>query len=379
MSYCVSLLRPEMETAYSEFWERLSAGQESVLAYHHLAYRDLLQACLGPDASPRYWIVQDQHGDRAKDYPIVAALPCFVKQSNVGPTYCSLPFFGPNAGVLCSYSEPDAPLWHRLLLKAAMAEATAAGAWSITFYTPLWFADFSWYEEVLAPDFLVVQKFTQHMPLSSPPKWPSTRWRNIRRAESAGLQVVASPTCEQAEQFWALYLQNCKEYEIPPKPHAYLEKILKELWPQGLAQFMVVIDPTNNGRVVAGLITLTSRRTLSYCMPGYDSSYRVHQPMAPLIDQTALDAVAKGLTLWNWESSPGRDDGVYVYKARWGSSESDYRIYVKPLRPLKEYQQLGPSGLAENFPFFFVYPFNELANSFQSIDATKGLRNDSGN
>ena len=290
MRYRVSLLQPDMETAYSEFWERLSAGQESVLAYHHLAYRDLLQACLGSDASPRYWIVQDQHGDRAKDYPIVAALPCFVKQSNVGPTYCSLPFFGPNAGVLCSYSEPDAPLWHRLLLKAAMAEAIAAGAWSITFYTPLWFADFSWYEEVLAPDFLVVQKFTQHMPLSSPPRWPSTRWRNIRRAESAGLQVVASPTCEQAEQFWKLYLQNCREYGIPPKPYACLEKILKELGPQGLAQFMVVVDPANNGRVVAGLVTLISRRTLSYCMPGYDSSYRAHQPMAPLIHQTALDA-----------------------------------------------------------------------------------------
>ena len=267
-AYSVTLLQPDMETAYSEFWERLSAGQESMLAYHHLAFRDVLQACLGPDASPRYWIILDQRGRMAKDYHIVATLPCFVRQSTVGPTYCSLPFFGPNAGVLCSFSEPDAPLWHKLLLEAAIAEATAARAWSIAFYTPLWFTDFSWYEEVLGPDFLVVEKFTQHVPLSDPPKWPATRARDIRRAESAGLQVIVSPTWEQAEQFWSLYLQNCSEYGIPPKPHACLEKILKEMWPQRLAQFMVAVDPTNDGRVVAGLLNLISRRTVSYYLPG---------------------------------------------------------------------------------------------------------------
>jgi hypothetical protein len=263
--------------------------------------------------------------------------------------------------VLCSLSEPDAPFWHKLLLEAAIAEATAARAWSIAFYTPLWFTDFSWYGEVLAPDFLVVEKSTQHVTLSDPPKWPATRARDIRRAKTAGLQVVVSPTSKQAEQFWSLYLQNCSEYGIPPKPHACLEKILKEMWPQGLAQFMVAVDPASDGRIVAGLINLISRRTVSYYLPGYDSSYRAQQPMALLIQYAAADAASRGVTLWNWESSPMKGSGVHFYKAKWGSSESNYRIYVKPLRPLTDYQQLGAPGLTEHFPFFFVYPFNQLA------------------
>ena len=224
MRYRVSLLQPDMETAYSEFWERLSAGQESVLAYHHLAYRDLLQACLGPDASPRYWIVQDQHGDRAKDYPIVEALPCFVKQSNVGPTYCSLPFFGPNAGVLCSYSEPDAPLWHRLLLKAAMAEAIAAGAWSITFYTPLWFADFSWYEEVLAPDFLVVQKFTQHMPSLPRPNGPAQDGAIYDVRKAPGYKWSPLPHASKLNNSGRCIFKIVKSTKFRPSPTLTLKR-----------------------------------------------------------------------------------------------------------------------------------------------------------
>src|SRR5436305_14514759 len=139
MSYSVRPLTSALEHLYTSFWNEHALRQESVLAYHHLAYRDVLLAALGPQVRACYWVVLQHAAGSTDGDRIVAALPCFVKESGIGPTYCSLPFFGPNCGVVCSLSHPDAPVWHRMLLQTALDEGEHAGGWSFTVYTPLGF------------------------------------------------------------------------------------------------------------------------------------------------------------------------------------------------------------------------------------------------
>lgn len=359
MNYYVKLLSSELESSYNKFWENLSKGDESILAYYHIEYRDVLQACMGSDTSSRYWIVLKE------DNNIVAALPCFTKKSDIGLAYCSLPFFGPNAGIICDFTHPDAKIWHELLIKEAIKEAADSNAWSISFYTPLKFSQFTWYEENLGSDVLVVDKFTQHLTIKNPINWDSKIQYDIRKAQKAGLKVVENPSNDHKEQFWNLYLKNCSDYDIPAKPQICLDMILNNMLPKGLAQFFVAIDSGNNNKVIAGILNLISKKTVSYYIPAYDVNYRTHQPMALLIDHAVNDASKKGCSLWNWESSPSRESGVYNYKKRWGSEESTYKIYIKLIKHNDEFQKYKKEVFLSKFPYYYVYPFDLLNNQLK--------------
>ena len=72
------------------------------------------------------------------------------------------------------------------------------------------------------------------------------------------------------------------------------------------------------------------------------------------------DAATAGLRFWNWEGSPSRDSGVYRFKAKWGSSASPYRIYVRPYVPEEVFRTLGADRLRAEFPNVYVYPHARL-------------------
>jgi hypothetical protein len=78
MHYSVALLTPELEAAYTEFRADLSLSHDSVLAYHHLAYREVTQASIGSEASPRYWVVFEGAAGLPGTRRIVATLPCLT-------------------------------------------------------------------------------------------------------------------------------------------------------------------------------------------------------------------------------------------------------------------------------------------------------------
>jgi lipid II:glycine glycyltransferase (peptidoglycan interpeptide bridge formation enzyme) len=113
-------------------------------------------------------------------------------------------------------------------------------------------------------------------------------------------------------------------------------------------------------QMIGGLLILWGGLTASYYTPCSLASARTLQPGPALIDCAVKDARQRGIRYWNWESSPSRESGVYRYKQKWGSLEQDYRIYLVPFRELDDYRQLGKGKLASEFPYFFVYPYDQL-------------------
>jgi len=88
----VEELTSELDDQLEEFLSKLSEVDSCVLGYHFPFYRDML---LGIEVGEPFYLGLFEEDE------IVAVLPGFIKTSELGKVYSSLPFFGPNSGVLC--------------------------------------------------------------------------------------------------------------------------------------------------------------------------------------------------------------------------------------------------------------------------------------
>ena len=345
-SITVEVLSKPDDSEYINFLDKLGRTSPAVLCYHYPLYRDML-AHIGV-GKPLYL------GARLNT-KLVAVLPGFVRTSGIGAVYCSLPFFGPNAGVICANNDLSREC-HRVLLTAALKHLQHEQNFlSATFYTPLFFDQFEYYDYFL-PDAIVVDKFT-HSTYLSKFKPSSSIAYDIRKAKKSGVTISTEITPQNMDMFYGIYKKNCEDYGIPLKPRLAIESLLDESDSADRARAYFAFHENS---MIAGLLVLFSPLTISYYLPCALHSARSLQPGAALIHQAMQDAQQRGIQYWNWESSPSRDSGVCKFKKKWGSLESGYRIYVVPYKSEKIFKRIGKEQLSLNFPYFFVYPFDRL-------------------
>ncbi len=344
MSLQVVQLSSGDDEELASFLDRLSQESGSVLAYHYPFYRSMLER-LGI-GRPLYLALR-------KSGRLCGYLPVFLKQGAAGSVLCSLPFFGPNAGVLCA--EQDRLETHTVLLTELLRLAREFDALSCSVYTPFLSKNFGLYDSSFG-DSVVVNKLTQYLDLSRV-QWSKDIEYDLRRACRASITVNSEVTSERLAGFYEIYSQNCRDYDIPLKPRECIEFLAQDGIKGRHSQFYFA---SMEGQLVAGLLVLFSPSTASYYIPCSRADYRLHQPGTLLINEAVNDARSRRLKYWNWESSPGRNSGVYQFKRKWGGAEDEYRVYVKTFQSEERIRQLGRDRIVQEFPYYFVWPFDWL-------------------
>jgi hypothetical protein len=329
-----------------DFLDYLGQQNPSVLGYHYPIYRDMLaQIGVGEPYYLGAW-----SGDE-----LVGLLPGFIKRTEFGLVYSSLPFFGPNAGVICGNNEQRHEVHNALLSSVLDYLNNQPAILSASFITPFIFDHFECYDR-MKPDAIIVQKITQYLNL------PLTKWDNsilydLRKSKKMGVNISTDISNEKVTQFYNIYKQNCEDYGIPIKPRSSIDFLLYRGIPEGrVSCYFAFKDET----MIAGLIVIWGPLTASYYLPCTLDSARSLQPGTALIEAAFSEAKNRGILFWNWEASPSRDSGVYKFKKKWGSQETNYRIYVLPFRDINYFRQIGREHLAEQFPYYFVYPYDKL-------------------
>ena len=341
----VEILDRSNDESYLRFLGRLGRTTPAVLAYHHCMYRDLL--CRLDVGEPLYL-------GAFADGDLVAVLPGFVRRTSTGTVYSSLPFFGPNAGVL---SDPEwSELAHRELLGAVrriMEREPAALTASV--YTPLMFDEFGMYERAL-PDAIAVDKTTQVLFLPDA-AWSREILYDLRKAERAGVTVESDVTEERIARLYEIYEQNCADRGIPKKAEACVRYLGTEGVKSGHvgAQFAYY-----RGEMIAGLLMLWGPQTASYYLPCNVDESRSLQAGTLLVDCAVGAARQRGIRYWNWEASPAQDEGVYRFKSKWGSKPVGYKVFIQRFCQEERLCEIGVARLAAEFPYFFVFPFERL-------------------
>ena len=82
------------------------------------------------------------------------------------------------------------------------------------------------------------------------------------------------------------------------------------------------------------------------------------QPLALIIYKAMQDSIHNGFKYWNWGGTWKSQTGVYNFKRKWGSQNSDYKYYIK-VYSNKVYDK-NVSFFEKYYDGFYVIPFDKL-------------------
>ena len=114
------------------------------------------------------------------------------------------------------------------------------------------------------------------------------------------------------------------------------------------------------GKIIGALIMIWSKAVASYYLPCSLNEFRTYQSNTLLINTALEEAKNRNIKIWNWESSPSVESGVYKFKKKWGSEDTTYNIFLKLLKNEDFFVELGKEKISKLYPNFFVFPFNKL-------------------
>lgn len=330
------------------FLDELALSNHSVLGYHYPVYLKMLEKV---GVGTLHLIVV-----RDANHKICAFLPGLLKTSGSGTVYSSLPFFGPNAGILCHREHQEKAKLIKCCFDFLFDSLQRFDMVSASIYSP--FDDaFSLQEYTsIFSDAEVVDKFTSYIPLAQL-NLSSSLLYDLRKAEKSGVVIRTGNFEGCAQQIFEIYKKNCEDYGIPLKPFEAIDTLVAQSQENGVTEtYTAWVDNT----MIGALIMVYSPSTASYYLPCSLHEFRSFQPTSLLIKHSMDKSIERGLKFWNWEASPSKESGVFKFKKKWGSMEGTYRIFVKSFKPKVFYTELGQTAISSEFPFFFVFPFNRL-------------------
>ena len=336
------------------FLDKLATTNESVLGYHYPFYKIMLE-CIGV-GEPLYIGVVNKNGE------LVALLPGFLKTTEIGTVYSSLPFFGPNAGILCDYNRPDVEDIHKCIFDFLYKHLQQYNMIAASVYMPFKREDLVTLYDKFNRDSIKIEKFTNYISLPEF-KLDASLAYDMRKAEKSGVTIRSTIETGDIDKIYDMYIKNCVDYCIPPKPKKCVAYLIEEGKNNpNIKTYIASVDD----KIIAALIMIYAGSTASYYLPCSLHEYRAFQPSSFLINHAIKEAVSRSIKYWNFESSPSKDSGVYRFKKKWKSIDGNYKIYLKTYKEKEFFSSLGKEKISELFPYFFVYPFSKLESLIEA-------------
>ncbi len=163
----------------------------------------------------------------------------------------------------------------------------------------------------------------------------SSTQRAIRRAEREGLSYEAGWSDELLSAFYHLLRLTRRRHGLPPQPMAWFRNLIACIPSTRVArseQGAMIHVASKDGMPVAGILTLTFKKSMVYKYGGSDAA---HHPLGgmPFVFWRAIQA-AKALGVE--ELDLGRSDldqpGLIAFKEHLGGVRSDLTYYMRPER-----------------------------------------------
>jgi hypothetical protein len=356
----IDLLTDEREEEYEE----LLLSSEHSLLYASPVYRRFLCRIL-TNGRDRYLLA-------FKSGRMVGALPTFLCENRTyGNVLNSLPFYGSHGGIITRPGLSDPYAVKRALIEAfhSLADEESVGASTIisnpfepdpgfyedhTKYTlrderigqmtslPSGVTDRAGYDDALMAVFE-----------------PKAR-QNIRRAIKCGVAVYHSESIEALKTLSRMHQENIEAAGGLAKNWEVFAAIRDTF---AYERDYRVYLAESDGSPAAGLLVFYYNRTAEYFTPAADPRFRNAQPTSLVILEAMREAVRRGCTTWNWGGTWLTQDGVYRFKARWGTVDYPYFYYIREYGTERRFRELSRATLLNEYPYFYTVPFKYLENT----------------
>jgi hypothetical protein len=316
-------------------------------------------APLGPD-QPFLLLYHDGERD-------VAGLPLYLFQHPSGNLMTSVPQPGPLGGVFVrpGLGESAIDRAYAALLGRATALAREHHCLTLTVITNPFAPDLGRYRRHLEPEY-ELENFTQFVPLPRVvadgrltlphAQRRSNLTRALRRAREEGYTVTEAAGGDDLRDWYEVHHARHVGLGAPPLDRRLFERLLHVVGPGGARLWLV-----RQGREIAsGCLFVFHRQVMDVYMLSASPAHLERGPNFLNTEQSLLWASARGVTIYNWQSSPGRDSGVYRYKAQWGSIEAPYSFVTRRLCPPERLRRIGREGARRDYRAHYVAPFPVL-------------------
>jgi CelD/BcsL family acetyltransferase involved in cellulose biosynthesis len=211
----------------------------------------------------------------------------------------------------------------------------------------------------MQPDFRF-ENFYQYSCLDEHPvrrlkrKRRSAFMSEIRRAETAGVELVPARTIAGLDAWLDIYEARYAEIGATGPPRAYLRRLWEVFAPTDHAMLRLA---KLNGRLLGGTLFLLGRGIVDYFISVFTSASTKFYPGTLLLHRALERFMDEGVERFNWQSSPSRDSGVYAYKKRWGAVEATYPILTRVLGDIKPLLERPLSEIRQVYNGHFVLPY----------------------
>ena len=175
----------------------------------------------------------------------------------------------------------------------------------------------------------------------------------VRKAQKQ--QFTASVDNRMIGFLFDVHRENLAAIGGRAKSHAFFEQFPRGFRENDDYRIWVARD---GEEPVAALLLFYHRTTVEYYMPVVREAYRERQALSLLIFESMVDASQRGYTLWNWGGTWATQEGLHLFKSRWGTHDTPYTYYVQ-VNDVRVYHATRNDLLAE-YPDFFVIPFSLL-------------------
>lgn len=344
----VKFLNEEHEKQYRDY----IANNKNSFMYYSLQYRELLTTLLQDKSE--YLIALDGND-------IVGCMPVFYRtDSELGTVANSMPYYGGHGGPLA-----DNDCVRRKLLAAYLQELEKKKCVAATVVgSPI--EDFDWlYKEEFQPTFIDERiELMTYFPKVDKDKIADSligifhyKVRNmIRKAIKNGVQIRIDNSREAIEFLYSVHTDNMLAIGGMPKAHQ-LFSLFPSYFKKGedYNVYVAYLD----GKKIAAMLVFYFMGTVEYYTPVIVSEFRNYQPLSLLIYYAMQDAMESGMEKWNWGGTGITQKSLYIFKSRWGTTETRYYYYTKILD--KNILKIGKDLILEKFKNYYVYPFGQVS------------------
>jgi CelD/BcsL family acetyltransferase involved in cellulose biosynthesis len=152
--------------------------------------------------------------------------------------------------------------------------------------------------------------------------------RKIQRAEREHLRYEAGRSPALLKHFYALQLMTRRRQGLPPQPLSWFRRLVECL------DHRITIHIAYSGSVpVAGIVTLLHKDVLVYKYGASDYNFSKLGGTQLLFWKAIQDAKSRGLLEMDLGRSDLDDEGLIVFKERWGAAASTIDYWQCSRRP----------------------------------------------
>lgn len=153
--------------------------------------------------------------------------------------------------------------------------------------------------------------------------------RGIARASRSHVQVRFADDASAVRQYCRLNALTRRKHGVPPQPHRFFETLWAQLRPRGAVEILMA---EYDGQVVAAIVLLAYRETVSYAYGASDQSYLRFAPNHALFDTAIAWAAERGYSYFDFGRTAPDNQGLMEFKHQWGAEFLPLPYYYWPAR-----------------------------------------------